>query len=623
MTPSERPSARYPWLDYVWTDVRRNYEYRAWILKRADEDRRLRKHFIERASKDLLWYASTFVWVCDPRMSVGLRDRPFAPFKFQVRDLYEIDRAIDVGYPLIAYKSRDTGYTYQVLIVYDWKCRYAAGSKFLLASCKMERVDVRDDMNALFPRLDFMDEHLPAWLKKDGERYRASTPVPIVSYKSSDGMMTGAASTGDIGAAGRVTSVFFDEFSLFPESFAQKALDSTSMTTRCRIFVGTPKGRNNKFFVLLREGKIRVIGEAWTNHPWQNMGLYQSVGGKVVMLDDRVKLPEDYPYVLDGRVRGPYWDRDEFYNGLDSVRQELGREFLGASGPVFPPEILAIMRSTVRPAHFRGELIFDGSGRPKSFESVDGGNLMLWTPGELGGAPAKGFRYAAGCDVAVGSGDTPSVCAIINMHTGEKVAEYCNNSIPPDRFATYAVALCYWFNNAILNWELQGPGINFNDALEQLGYGNVYMAKPRKPGTLNARLKTMSVSAGYQEVSMIRGTYMKNDVKKQMILNLLAAIRHRTYVERSPRCAREAEQFRYNDKGEIVFMAYRDTYGSGAGTNHADCIMAVGLAMMAAGDRMPWFGDAKRAAIVPERSIGAMIHRDREVVYAGSCMELN
>lgn len=95
----------------------------------------------------------------------------------------------------------------------------------------------------------------------------------------------------------------------------------------------------------------------------------------------------------------------------------------------------------------------DLSKHPTSFP-IDRkwGDLLIWEQ------PLKGFAYVIGADPAEGRGGDNSVAEVFNAHTGEQVAEFATNHIPPDKFGLLLIDVGKMYNNAFIVVEANNHG---------------------------------------------------------------------------------------------------------------------------------------------------------------------
>lgn len=112
--------------------------------------------------------------------------------------------------------------------------------------------------------------------------------------------------------------------------------------------------------------------------------------------------------------------------------------------------------------HDKGEIIFN---------PVSSGSLEIFKK------PEVGVKYIIGGDTAEGlaSGDA-QVLYVINHKTEECDAIY-RSQVAPDELATEAYKLGKYYNWALLGIEVNKDGLWVNDALEKMGYLNLYYRK--------------------------------------------------------------------------------------------------------------------------------------------------
>ena len=118
----------------------------------------------------------------------------------------------------------------------------------------------------------------------------------------------------------------------------------------------------------------------------------------------------------------------------------------------------------------RGELGATENGEV-IFNQVSSGSLEIFKK------PEVGTRYIIGGDTAEGlaHGDA-QVLYVINHKTEECDAIY-RSQVAPDELATEAYKLGKYYNWALLGIEVNKDGLWVNDALEKMGYVNLYYRK--------------------------------------------------------------------------------------------------------------------------------------------------
>ena len=143
--------------------------------------------------------------------------------------------------------------------------------------------------------------------------------------------------------------------------------------------------------------------------------------------------------------------------------------FLSTGQTYFSTAKIASLLSKVTPGK-RGELGNNDKGEV-IFQQQSEGNLEIWK------APEIGTKYVIGGDTAEGlaHGDA-QVLYVINHKTEECDAIY-RSHVAPDELATEAYKLGKFYNFALLGIEVNKDGLWVNDALEKMGYINLYYRK--------------------------------------------------------------------------------------------------------------------------------------------------
>jgi len=143
--------------------------------------------------------------------------------------------------------------------------------------------------------------------------------------------------------------------------------------------------------------------------------------------------------------------------------------FLSTGQSYFPIAKVSSLLSQVKPG-VKGELVDEGDGKVK-FHPVTSGNFEMFE------APEPNTKYVIGGDTAEGlaHGDA-QVLYVINHKTEECVGLY-RSQVPPDELATDAYKLGKFYNWALLGIEVNKDGLWVNDALEKMGYLNLYYRK--------------------------------------------------------------------------------------------------------------------------------------------------
>jgi hypothetical protein len=143
--------------------------------------------------------------------------------------------------------------------------------------------------------------------------------------------------------------------------------------------------------------------------------------------------------------------------------------FLSTGQSYFPTAKVASLLSQVKPG-IKGEFIDDGSGKIKFMES-HAGNFEMFAP------PEQGTKYVVGGDTAEGLAHGDAQVLYVINHKTEECAGLYRSQVPPDELATDAYKIGKFYNWALLGIEVNKDGLWVNDALEKMGYLNLYYRK--------------------------------------------------------------------------------------------------------------------------------------------------
>jgi hypothetical protein len=479
-----------------------NIEFRMKVREKCREDEEFRAVVMELCRRDILFFANTFCCVEEPR-GTGSITYPFISYEFQ--DAFILDAFQCVGIRSHqTLKSRDTGWSWGMFgILCPHLFCFGEAPKLTVGSRKWELVDSTEDPDTIMAKFDFAMNRLPWWMKgeydtdqpahkKIGRRYNPTTRCVI----------NGAATTEDFGRGGRRTAIFIDEFAFWDVNEGHAAISAITFNTDSVIVGSTPNGdigayRDRWFNDEIQQVRVEL---KWEDHPRYREGMYTSDSGNLVIIDDefwntqkvrRVVKNEvveygkdEYPFVLDGRVRSPLYDLKFSELGPMLCAQELDRDFLGSGSPFFDTNLLRKLEAEhaqdpVCRLHL--EVDFETGDLVDWKESADG-LLYLWRKPLEGVAWPVEDRFYIGCDVASGSAGEYASNATIEVFdaiAGEQVAELASATIDPADLACYAAALGQWFNNAVIAFEKDGHGLAFlKKIFRQLNYSPLYY--PRK-----------------------------------------------------------------------------------------------------------------------------------------------
>lgn len=276
----------------------------------------------------------------------------------------------------------------------------------------------------------------------------------------------------------------------------------------------TPKGQNGWYYeqyIHAQENGWNIVEAHWSAHPDYRLGLYvfakteddknvidaiethglaiidkrEVPGGEIVFFDSgwpdtthsadlrAFKTRETYNFILDGRLRSPWYDTESKRLGPQMTRCELDCSFAGSGSEVLDAEILRalnVMTQKFRP------ISAPGKGVWKSYKEYE--------------IPNVHNSYVISVDTATGDGSDFSSFAVTNCQTKKVVATF-KDQLFPDVFSDVVATVGARFNNAVAVVENAGGGLTVLLGLQKLKYPHIYRhkLKSKDPGTRDRRSK--------------------------------------------------------------------------------------------------------------------------------------
>jgi len=279
-------------------DTTENKRHRATIIQEAENDVVLQQRLIQQCTKDPLYFFNCFMWTYNPRVEPF--DFPFITYNFQDKFINQIIQCITDGRDNCTEKSRDMGFSWQLVGIHIWAFLFKGWSS-LYGSYKEDYVDHQGDMDAFFERVRYSMGWLPKWM----------LPSDLIDkYMSISSKQLGAEMGGDagqnFGTGGRRKFITMDEFALW--QFADKAFRKTRDISSCRILGGTPEGRFNLYGKIMTSHKdyahldIEKIRLHWKQHPHKTQEWYENEKKNRTKLDVAKELDISYNESVTGAV---------------------------------------------------------------------------------------------------------------------------------------------------------------------------------------------------------------------------------------------------------------------------------------------------------------------------------
>lgn len=554
--------------------VEANLAFRRKVLRLGSQSRREADGLWRMCAEDPLFWLNTFGFVYRGNMA---QTWPFITWPFQDKAILRLVASIgrrDVR----VMKSRDMGWSYMATYIPTWVCQFHMECAWLFCSYKEDAVDRPKDPDCLFWKVDFCLRHQPGWLVGPVDRAHLR-----VYFGDTDSMIQGTATTRTISTGGRRLGVTCDELAKWtPQEVAHAAVRETQAVTMTRWFPSTPRGAHSAHALLKNSKTCEMLENHWSEHPEKAAGLYRvSPDGSAEVLDkDWHAANPGYAFRSEPGhwkgLRSPWYDVERDRASVpEDVYQEQDMDELGSGFQFFDAAGMdELYARNVREPSVVGDLAFDpDTGAFGSFEERADGCLRVWMDLDEDGLPPKG-DYVVGADTAQGTGASPSVLCAGDAATGRQVAEFADNRLRPDQFATYAVALANWLGGAKIVPERNGPGEGFIHRAVELGWRNFYWQRQED------RLS--------RPVADKVGIWNQGGTRTRLFEELRSALRDGSLRMASAAFYEEAAEYVYAAGQKIEHGgALGSQNPSDSGASHGDRV--VGALMM-------WWGMRHRAA---------------------------
>lgn len=541
-------------------------------------------------SRDMLFYVAVFGWTFSPKDESACPVQPFIPWPAQEAAMLKLQASYGKK-PIVGPKSRGVGFSWMCEYVIEWFWHFRDWQSALLCSRKADMVDKTDNMDALFPKIDFMHQHQPEWLLPDGRELLKDDPNRASQHlKNSQtlSVMDGESTTSNIGRGGRRTVVLLDEFPAIPDSRAMA--NTVSETTNAPWFVGTPTdpfGVGKPFQEMISNPHIEKVWLHWTQDPRRNQGLYMLRKEKTVSGVDEIVRKEldpltynfldDWPFPVQGecdKPRSPWYDaKCREVNDPAAIAREYDINGEAASERLAEGDLIShIQKTTCRPPLFRGEVLpsevslREGLEHLKPIWTPGGGHWELWC--DLPDNRPPKDSYTIGIDISGGTGgahSSQSVMSVWSNTTGVQVGEWRSFSLSPDELGVRASVCAQWFWSAFVVPEINGPsGTRFLNKLLECQCWNIY----RRIRSDEEAAPTPTSKLGYFSSKGPEG----------VLRGLLSALTTGDAKMRSEIAALELLQYQYKG-GKVQHVgSARNASESDKGAAHGDAAVAAGMA---------------------------------------------
>jgi hypothetical protein len=569
---------------------RLNSIYRRRIIERADVDEEFRDECWIRASRDPIWCIDTFAFTYSPKDHPDCPDQPFILWPCQERAFKQIDAAFG-KHPLLGEKSRDMGFTWIIVAAVEQRWHFRKKQTFLFGSRKEEYVDKAGDPKCLFWKFDYLVDNYPGWLQPYHERKNLHR-----ENFDTNSTVDGESTNDNFARGDRRTAIPLDEFPSIENGYAIER--AAGDATHCPIYFGTPGGATGAFFDIrtrmVAENPERIVRLHWSEHPEKSKGLYTSEKDEngnyqKKIIDVDYEYPEDYRFVLDGKLRSMAYDeRERRAPNKRVMAQEWDIDYLASAWQWFDSHrINDLKKKYAKPPNLVGDILFDPDWkRPRWMTNERGGKVQFWGEVETDQEDRKKpiipkfwNDVVAACDIGLGTAgeySSNSVASFYRRSTGQLIAKFtCNDQSPTD-FCRRVLALCVLFNNAYLGWESNGPGGLFTSEVKKSGYRNVYYSEKNWDKFID-------------EKGSSPGWHSNKDSKKILLEDYANALIDGKIENYCEEALDECGQYVHEPGGVIIHAKAKSqgkdkTDPTEAGENHGDHVIADALANFLIGD---------------------------------------
>lgn len=290
--------------EYIEYHCERRFEL--WYIAKAHPEKHERLK--QNLAREPIEFINDWVWTFDPRnIEIGLPTKiPLYMFDRQ-RELveYVIETFKESENGLIE-KSRDMGMTWVMCAIFAHFWLFEKGFKVGIGSRKLALVDTLGSMDAIFPKIRWIIDNLPEWLKPKGYRKDKDDNYCKIINPENGSMITGEGGY-DIGRGGRNTIYFVDEHAKVEHAEMTDA--ALSQNTNCIIYGSTPMGMGNLFAKKRFSDKVKVFTMHWRDHPFKDDNWYKKECSKYDAVTIAQEIDIDYSASAEGIIIPSKWVR--------------------------------------------------------------------------------------------------------------------------------------------------------------------------------------------------------------------------------------------------------------------------------------------------------------------------
>ena len=366
---------------------------------------------------------------------------PFKLYPFQK----DILKAFETNKYNISNKSRQVGMSTLTSAYALWMAMFHKKRSIIIISIK------DDDAKAFLKKVKTAYYNLPKWMKDDPVQDNVHT------LELTSGSWIASVASGSSAARGRTPSLLIIDEAAFIEQLEEIWTSAWPTLSRggSAILMSTPNGVSGTFYDIWKKAdpitppdKRNSFNRIFVH--WTDIPEYRDFGDTSGMTFDQIveRAKEGHWY----KKMRPQFDDKKW-------AQEFEGDFLGSGNTVVNPNVLKAAKEMLRPPIAK----FD-----TKLNIAEEGELWIWKK------PEEGHHYIVGADIASGDGSDYSATQVLDINTGEQVAEY-QGKINLMDYANFLTKLSTFYNTALLVPETTGLGIGLIQKLVyEIGYSNLF-----------------------------------------------------------------------------------------------------------------------------------------------------
>jgi len=577
-------------------DPIKNIQYRADLLKHADNDIIMQEDLLAACTQSFLYWINTFVMTfhqfdvdeTGKRIEAINVHNPFVTWEVQ-DDLCNIfEECLKKGEDILINKSRDMGASWLCIAFMHWIWLFRENEQLLEMSRTEDYVDKAGNMKALFQRHDYINRWLPDWMLPPAIHYRERNRSKMHMLNEYNGSCIDGESTTEHAASGdRRLVTLLDEFAKVENGALMRS--ATRDASFMRIINSTVAGPGTEYSKWKNDGTTRVFPLMYWDHPDKGKGRYV----------------RQHPITNIWEIRSPWFDRECKVRSPREIAREILANDLEAGSQFFTPgnadrhiKLFGCEPKTRWDIRLKKNVPNDDIKhiiKTKQLNKVEAkrdknGSLRVWTNLVLG-RPDQTKDYIFGIDLSKGQGASNSVISIKCKQTGEKIAEWRDANTPPYEMARIVIAVAVWCGGRkklpFLKWEMNGPGWDFGALIVKTFYYPYYY-------------KDVKVGNVHDKKSKKYGWHANANSKKELLGVYDRLLARGGYVNHCIWSLEEVKTYVWYDGGGIG-PAYLVRESDSAKKTHGDCVIADALTL--SNKDMPK-STLLDSLDIPERSFG-------------------